>query len=364
MPGPAPWTGGPSDQTVGFQVALKRAMRLRIEPHEVTAGERAALHAAGVSDPYLQAFLAWRRSVLTLVAVLLIPLTIVRLADVSDSPLPEDLRFIQLVPACLEGVLCAICWYQLRNWTKWRAQRRTLLIAWGIFMAGPFLVFLVPIDPILEGWTKKGRIDAAQVVALKTALGAYALLTLAPKAVSLLAGVTRAGVVTKMLFPGSSGPGWLIVLAAPIYTLFVFTLLIVPYQITGSGWLVGAMIGLAAAQMSLGRAGYALAKPVTRQVAIDTIQKARTVYLIAMISFGVCMMTALGVIAKSLALKSIALTVLSFEANVLLLTLIGSDLVITNLDRGRGVSEGTTDLANETNEKLATFTGVKSPFAK
>ncbi|MCW5802761.1 MAG: hypothetical protein KIT31_10270 [Deltaproteobacteria bacterium] len=361
----------PPDQTVGFQVALKRAMRLRIEPHEVTAGERAALHAGGVTDPYLQAFLAWRRSVLTLVAILLVPLTIVRLADASNSQLPEDLRFIQILPAALEGVLCAMCWYQLRNWTKWRTQRRTLLITWLVFMAGPFLVFLVPIEPILEGILKKQGVrmadlspaQLAEVTAVKTALSAYALITLAPKAVSLLAGVTRAGVVTKMLFPGSAGPGWLIVLAAPIYTLFVFTLLIVPYQITGSGWLVGAMIALAVAQLSLGRAGYALAKPVTRQIAIDTIQKARATYLIAQVSFGVCLITALGTIAQSLALKTIVITVLGFEANVLILTLIGSDLVITNLDRGRGVSEGTTQLADETNQKLDTFVGVKSPFA-
>jgi hypothetical protein len=344
-------------------------MRLRIEPHEVTAGERAALNAVGVTDPYLQAFLAWRRSVLTLVAVLLIPLTIVRLAD--DSRFPESLRFIQIIPACLEGVLCAMCWYQLRNWTKWRTQRRTLLITWLIFMAGPFVVFLIPIDPILESWAQKARMSGgyteagieAEKVVVKTLLGAYALITLAPKAVSLLAGVIRAGVVTKMLFPGAAGPGWLIVLAAPIYTLFVFTLLIVPFQLTGSGWLVGAMSSLAVAQFALARAGYALAKPVTRQVAVDTIKKARSLYLGAMIGFGVCLVTALSVIAKSLALKTIVLTVLSFEANVLLLTLIGSDLVITNLDRGRGVSEGTTNLADETNVKLATFAGVKSPFA-
>jgi hypothetical protein len=379
QPPAQPWVGGPTDQTVTFTQALGRAMRLRIEPHEVTAGERAALNAAGVVDPYLQAFLAWRRSVLTLVAVLLIPLTVVRLVDASSSHFPEKLRYIQIIPGVLEGVLCAVCWYQLRNWTKWRSQRRTLLIVWLLFMAGPFLVFLVPLDPILDTWkqdamqklARRGlspqEIDLTikgEIQAVKAILSLYALVTLAPKAVSLLAGVIRAGVVTKMLFPGAAGPGWLMVLAAPIYTLFVFTLLIVPYQITGNGWLVGGMIAIAVAQFTLAKAGYALAKPVTREVAIATIQKARSVYLVAMIAFGACLVTALGVLADQFAAKTIVITLLGFEANVLILTLIGSDLVITNLDRGRGVSEGTTNLADETNAKLATFAGaVKSPFA-
>jgi hypothetical protein len=49
--------------------------------------------------------------------------------------------------------------------------------------------------------------------------------------------------------------------------------------------------------------------------------------------------------------------VISFEANVLLLTLIGSDLVITNLERARGLSTGTSAHLEDSNRKLSTFVG-------
>ncbi len=356
-----------------FKRSIGRALRLRIEPHEVSPKERAALLAANppVTTPYLQAFLAWRRSVLFLVAVALIPLTLLRLHDAFDEGFPEPLRFILLVPAAAEGLLCIVCWYQLKNWTHWRKQRRSLLRVWVLFMAAPFLVFLVPVDSIIQGmlesqggtdaWGGAAALDGAAVagvvVALKTTLAIYALLTLAPKAVSLLAGTIRAGIVTKMLFPGTSGPGWIVVLSTPLYTLFVFTLLIVPYQLTGSGWYLGAMIALAAAQLALGRAGYALAKPTTHDEAVKLVSKARAAYLLSMIAFGACLLVALGSLAGKLGASTIVTTALSFETNVMILTLIGSDLVIGALARGRGLQTGTQHLVDESNAQLTAFVG-------
>ena len=242
---------------------------------------------------------------------------------------------------------------------------------WVLFMAAPFIVFLVPVDAIIESMLKAqvgdawdaSAVDAAAisgaVVAIKATIAIYALLTLAPKAVSLLAGTIRAGIVTKMLFPGTAGPGWIVVLATPLYTLFVFTLLIVPYQLTGSGWYVGAMIALAAAQLALGRAGYRLAKPVTHDEAVQMVKKARAAYLTSMLAFGACLLVALGSLAGKLGVTTIVTTALSFETNVLILTLIGSDLVITSLARARGLQAGndTTHLVAESDRQLAAFVG-------
>lgn len=338
-----------------FGKAFGRAFRLRIEPHEVTPSEHAALANANppISEPYLKAFLTWRRSVLFLVSVMLIPLTILRFVDMDKySP---ALRFLFVVPAAAEAFLCIVCWFQLKNWTHWRKQRRALFRAWIIFMAAPFFVFLVPAEAILgESANLASKIE---MDAVKGLIGGLALLTLAPKAVSLLAGTTRAGIVTKMLFPGAAGPGWIVVFATPIYTLFVFTLLIVPYQITGNGWYFGAMIALAFAQLALGRAGYRLAKPMTHDEAVKMVGKARATYLVAMIAFGVCIVAALGALVEQIGAGQIVSFVLSFETNVMILTLIGSDLVITNLERARGLTSGTTHLVDETNRQLGSFVG-------
>ncbi|MDX2088327.1 MAG: hypothetical protein SFX73_10780 [Kofleriaceae bacterium] len=355
-----------------FKRSLGRAFRLRIEPDEVSPRERAALLASSppITVPYLQAFLAWRRSVLFLVAVALVPLTLLRLADALSDDMPDELKFLVVIPAAAEAFLCLVCWYQLKNWTHWRQQRRALMKAWVVFMAAPFLVFLVPIDSVLQGMVNTAPVTdewgaqamdsqaaAGTIAVMKTVVAVYALLTLAPKAVSLVAGTVRAGIVTKMLFPGTSGPGWIVVLATPLYALFVFTLLIVPYQLTGSGWFMGAMIALAVAQASIGRAGYRLAKPMTHDESVGVVRKARGVYLIAMASFAVCVLVALAPLADKLGAGMVVTTALSFQTNVMLLTLIGSDLVITSLARSRGLSSGTTHLVDESNQQLAAFVG-------
>jgi hypothetical protein len=362
-----------------FKRALGRAFRLRIEPHEVSPKERAALLAANppIAVPYLQAFLAWRRSVLFFVAVALIPLTLLRLAEAFSEDMPEQLRFLGIVPAAAEGFLCLVCWYQLRNWTHWRQQRRALMKAWIVFMAAPFLVFLIPVDSVLanmvtapasavagDQWgdhagqlAVESAAAATAIVVMKVVIAVQALLTLAPKAVSLVAGSVRAGIVTKMLFPGTSGPGWIVVLSTPIYALFVFTLLIVPYQLTGSGWFMGAMVALGVAQLAIGRAGYGLARPMTHDEAVKAVTRARGVYVIAMISFAACILVAMGPIAEKLGAGTVISTALSFETNTMLLTLIASDLVITGLARSAGLSTGTGHLVDDSNRQLSAFVG-------
>ena len=360
------------------KTSLGRAFRLRIEPNEISPREQRALLKAGIADPYLQAFLAWRRSVLFLVAFALIPLTGLRFYDAFGEDTPEPLRFMLLVPAGAEALLCVVCWYQLKNWTQWRTQRRALAWTWAIFMIAPFLVFLVPVDVIVESyvrdqmggaagaagdaWAAEGAgaaIDssaAAPIVqAFKLVVSIFALLTLAPKAVSLLAGSIRAGLVTKMLFPGTSGPGWLVVAGTPLYTLFVFTLLIVPYQLTGSGWYAGAMVALAAAQIAVARAGYRLTKPMTHEDAVGVVRGARAVYLIAIGAFVGCLLAALGSMVEKLGATSIISVALSFQTNVLILTLIGSDLVIAGLNRARGQTDGAKHLIDDSHAKLVAF---------
>lgn len=337
--------------------ALGRAFRLRIEPNEITPNEHAALmHASPpITDPHLMAFLAWRRALLFLVAVALVPLTLLRFYDAFKSSELEQLRFLFILPAAAEGALCVVCWYQLKNWMSWRRQRRTLFRAWLIFMAAPFLVFLIPVEDIAQEMAQGANPEAARLLQIVVAV--YALLTLAPKAVSLLAGTVRAAIVTKMLFPGTSGPGWLVVLATPIYGLFAFTLLIVPYHVSGSGWFVAAMLALGAGQIILARAGFALAKPLTHEDAVRTVGRARAAYLVAMLAFGGCLVKALYIFVEQLGFTTIVTTVLSYQTNVLILTLIGSDLLITNLERARGLSTGTAHLAEESNKKLSAFAG-------
>src|SRR6185503_13060018 len=139
-----------------------------------------------------------------LVAIALVPLTLLRFYDATKDTMPEQIRFLQIIPASAEAALCLVCWYQLKHWTSWRRQRRTLFRTWLIFMAAPFLVFLVPVHEIAREAAMRTGDESARLLPIIVAV--LALLTLAPKAVSLLAGTIRAAIVTKMLFPGTAGP--------------------------------------------------------------------------------------------------------------------------------------------------------------
>jgi hypothetical protein len=105
-----------------LKISAKRAFRLRIEPSEVLRSERYALAHANppIVEPNLQAFLAWRRSVLFLVACALVPLTIIGLYNGATGRMPDAIRTVKLAPAIAEALFLVICWWQLRHWHHWR----------------------------------------------------------------------------------------------------------------------------------------------------------------------------------------------------------------------------------------------------
>jgi hypothetical protein len=364
----------PGAQFVEFlKISSRRAFRLRIEPSEVLPTERASLERASppILDSNLQAFLAWRRSVLFLVAVALVPLSIIGIVDAMAGSMPTPIRLVKLGPALTEGLFCWICWTQLKRWSHWREQRRLLFFGWILFMAMPFLVFLYPLRTVLLDTVGRpldlssslGVTGQYQRAVMPFVFAMVAMLQLAPKAISLMPGLIRASLVIKLLFPGSTGPGWLIVIGAPLYALLSYVILIVPYQFTGSGWFIFGVLGLIAGQILLARAGFSLAQPLTEAEALKRIKRVRTYYLAVMLLSAVLIIIALGSLVKQLNMRvtDIITAVMKFETNVLILTMIGADLVITNLDRARRHTVGRGHVEEESEVKLAAFVSLQAP---
>ncbi|MEZ4398802.1 MAG: hypothetical protein R3B06_02195 [Kofleriaceae bacterium] len=354
-----------------LRLSLLRAVRLRIDPDEVLPSERAELERAGVTEPSFQAFLAWRRSILFAVATLLVPLIVLKAVEIfgdGDGGLPASvastLQAIEAIPLAVEVGFCALAWWQLKRWTQWRRQRRTLAWGWLVFFLTPFVVYLYPLRSLTAELVGGASGPEAKAVALLLGIGfsLQAMMTLAPKAVSLIPGMVRAATVTKLLFPGSAAPGWLIVLGAPIYALFVYVVLIVPYQLTGSGYFAVAIVAIVAAEFLLGRGGYQLARPLTHDQAVAGIKRARRLYFVALGTAGVFMIVAMGQLIEQLDWKPLTVInlVATFVTNVWILTLITTDLLIAGLDRARGLSAGTTRLADEFERQLAAFIGQKT----
>ena len=142
----APVTSAPADTfTRSFVLlSLKRAFRLHIQTDEVLPAERAHLsrQAWHIQNPEHQAFLAWRRSVLLLVAMMFVPLTVSRFFETFDGPdVPHVGRVFKLLPAIAEALFCIVAFDQLKNWANWKKQRRILMIAWAIYFIAPFIVW-------------------------------------------------------------------------------------------------------------------------------------------------------------------------------------------------------------------------------
>lgn len=365
----------PGSQFVKFlKISSKRAFRLRIEPSEVLPSERASLIAAHppILDSNLQAFLAWRRSVLFLVACALIPLTMIGLIDaMRGTNVPMPIRLVRLAPALAEGLFCYICWGQLKRWAHWRTQRRKLFYGWLFFLITPFVVFVYPLRTIFDQLiASKGQALLALGISgtYKQAVMPFmfamlAMIQLAPKAISLMPGLIRASLVIKLLFPGSSAPGWLIALAAPLYALLAYVILIIPYQFTGSGWFIAGIIGVIAGQAVLARAGFSLARPLLEEEALTHIKKVRAYYVTVMVVSAVLIVVALGSLVSQINLRAtdVVMAVLKFETNVLILTMIGADLVVTNLDRARSATAGKGHVEEQSEVKIAAFVSLDSP---
>jgi hypothetical protein len=360
----------------GFlKISAKRAFRLRIEPTEVLPDEREMLGRARppITEQNLMAFLAWRRSVLFLVATILTVLSVMGLIDVfAGKYTASPVRFVKLLPTLAEVAFCGICWLSLKYWTQWRKQRKWLLIGWLLFMMTPFLVFLYPLKTIIaEAASKKEVFQAMKDLdyngiynraVAPFAFAMIAMLQLAPKVISLMPGLIRSSMVTKMLFPGTSAPGWLIVFCAPLYALFAYAILVIPYQFTGEPWFMFGVVLIMIAQILVMRAGFNLAKPMTEEEAIRQIKLIRKFYIVLLLTAAVSIIGGLGLLVKLLNMKwtTVITTILKFESNVMILTTIGTDLVVTNMDRARHYTEGKEQIEAETEKKIKEFVGLNA----
>lgn len=356
-------------------ISIKRGYRLNILADEVLPSERAVLEseARHITDPDQQAFLAWRRSVLLLVGLIFIPLTVSRFLEAFDGPaLGTTGRVFQMLPAFAEALFCLVALDQLKNWAQWKKQRRILFFAWGLYFLAPFIVYLFPFREVISHWQdmlKAARIGEFSIATKQNlkmvvglAFGLNALLALGPKIISLMPGLIRASIVTKLLFPGTTAPGWLMMMAAPFYALFAYIIVLIPYQITGSWQFIVGNAGLLIAQIFIATAGRKLTVPLTHDESNHRVHQTWGIYIgILVVSLGF-MTYGLTDFIKALHLGPwrVVSSVLGVVSNVLLDTLVGTDAIVSAMGyfRRKSVPDPNHELLlRESEAKLDVFTG-------
>ena len=326
-------------------ISLKRAFRLHILVGEVLPTERAHLEATAghIRDPDQQAFLAWRRSVLLLIALMFLPLSVFRFIESFDGPpMPLVGRIFVLLPAFAETAFCIVAFDQLKNWAQWKRQRRIMGIAWALYFLAPFVVYLYPFrtafddsiyiaqaSAVLGEFKLQFNHQTAHLV-IGLAFGVQAMMALGPKIISLMPGLIRASIVSKLQFPGSTAPGWLMMLAAPLYALFAYLIVLLPYQITGSWQFVVGNAGILAAQVFIGISGRRLTVPLSVEESRHRIHKSWLAYICILVVSAGFMVYGLYTFITALHLGAVRIVtaVLGVASNVLLDTLVGTDAII------------------------------------
>jgi hypothetical protein len=299
----------------------------------VLPDEREQLVRANITSEDVQSFMAWRRSLLFMIALLLIPVCVfgaIEAFDVKEGT-PDAFKAMAIFEWLTQAFFMAAAWFLLKSWTRWNKQRRTLLICWAIYFLTSFVLFMYPFREALEG------VPPAQALLVGLLFSVAAMLKLAPKVISLMPGLIRGAIAAKLLFPGASAPGWLMVIVAPIYALLAFVILMMPYQISGSGFFLLAIAGFCGAQFWLARSGYRMARPLPEIESNELVRRARLGYLISNLLGGLFLLIALGSLIEQLQIpwRSVILWVFTFFANVFALTLIATDMTLVGLERAR-----------------------------
>jgi hypothetical protein len=249
MPSPPP----AAPARVSWSVHLKRAFGWNLARVVPSERESAALSAAGISDPAVARYAAWRRSLLVVAAVPLgLTLVVAVLGAIDDgfdalTALGTAVRVAGLVAT---AALPAACLLGVATWTRPGATSRLFWVAWGVVFLVPFVEGLLPVDafyrfeevpaadaagPLAEGAAsveaeRAEKVAALRALALDFVMSAGFYLTLLPAVLALLPGAVNGCLRVKSLLPAAQLPGWLMVCAAPVFLLFWLVLLAVGNQ--------------------------------------------------------------------------------------------------------------------------------------
>ncbi len=244
-----------------------------------SAAEASALTAAGVSDPTVQRYAAWRRSLLLVALVWTTLAFALAVADLVRGGLGEFTRLgvgLELAWLGTAGALPVACAVGAVAWRRPSRGAGLLAAAWAAAFLLPFIYALLPVGAIyhvgeaapapatvapqavqavpaddadgegIDGCNVTVVIDpaaaeklaAVQDLAVEFVLSGGGYLLLLPAVMSLIPGAVNGCLRVKSLLPAAQLPGWLLVCAAPAFLLFWAVILVIANHAARSPLLV------------------------------------------------------------------------------------------------------------------------------
>ena len=299
---------------------------IRSTPEEI---ERLESALEPVESPLAQDYASWRRSMLMICILVLSISTLFNAIEIWTSLTDGGTHLVQKIQIVLlflfqfgSVILCALA---ARSWGDLRKSRSQARFSWLIQFAGPFLLFLVPL-----GFFVDNEMVLAQ-------LGLGAVITLAPKIFGLFPGLIRCSLTVKTLLPETSVPGWLGIIIAPFYALFLGIATIGAIQT--SELLLGCGFALLAATMAIViLRAQLLLKPTEQTEASIIVKGVKTRQMIFQMAGIFCIAIYLFSSVEKVDwgwLSELFLFVFSFLGNVTLLTVVMSDFMLGMIRQGQ-----------------------------
>jgi len=234
----------------------KRAFAWDLQALPLHQQEAQYLAGVGASNPTLQKYLVWRRSILM---VMVLPVTLVAVLSWVDHLTDENIgmtafgKFWNTLQMLAPFAMPISAGIALFLWSKQKASWTTMVIGWAISFLFPILLLLVPVDWIydFQQLPDHGRDQAkflAQIgfgLVLFLAIGGYLLIFV----IAIAFGVQRACLRLKTLLPESLVPGLFLAAFAPVFPIALLPLFLCVNQIASNLLLIFGMLALMASPL-------------------------------------------------------------------------------------------------------------------
>lgn len=357
------------------RLCAQRVFRSDFQTERATDVERQKLASARepIVNPMVQDFVAWRRSVLWVAACLIGLYAVIEL--VSYRTFEEQMRpawdaqFDQMyaqgmldhrmsreqfreqsleqfgrgnagVIDGIEGLLTTSVFVSAilvviaaRSWKSVRSSRTLSRWGWAVMFVAPFLVSFLPITALMDFGhiPAESRDMQRQMLGMVFALSVF--MTIAPKAIALFPGIIRSAISLKTLVPESAAPGWVAALMAPLYAIFLLTLVSVINQARGDIFLVGGVLCYMVGPLIYLLRAKHMVRPHSPEEATTVVRGARRQAAIFTV-VGTVSLSIFVIRMPGLSWGDALGFIIGVGGNVLLMTVVASDLVLALLYQG------------------------------
>ena len=347
---------------------LRRVVRSNFQVERATDEERRELTDAKVTDPLAQDYAAWRRAALVLCAITMTVWGILEVATVNEvaSSLPPQVRTAARSDNLdmIDGLFWVIRISQIiavalviaaaRNWKRIRRSRRWARGAFYVLFVTPFALAALPVSAMLD----LGHLTKADAQAVTYAIGGLygfrLFLIIGPRAIAMFPATLRSSMMLKTLVPESPLPGWITVMIAPLYPLFLIALFAFVNQVSGDVFVLAGLVCLIIAPFVYLRASKDIVAPQTPDQVEHMVVAVRRRALLFNLAGGACIAISAAQIEWFEAADVVKVG-FAFVSNLLLLSVVGADMFLALLAAGHNQSkafEGS-DLARSLDAKFA-----------